>query len=108
MVLKAGTLGYGTLAAGTGKLAYACVAPAVWASVTVSFCNKNDIPVKVRYAIGPGADIGAQGTIFMEHDPVLEAHQPLDRSGIAVAAGLNLFLLSNENNVDYYISGFEK
>ena len=92
MALKAGTLGGGNLVANQEQIGYACEAPAVAATISVSFCNMNNIPTKVRLAIGPGLNSSAAGTRFIECT-TLEAGQPLDRGGIPLSAGMKVCLL---------------
>ncbi|MYM70538.1 hypothetical protein GTP45_27550 [Pseudoduganella sp. FT55W] len=106
MAVKSGDLGGGTLEAGKEKIGYACAAPAVAATITVSFCNKSLGPVKVRLALGPGADSKAAGTRFLEFDS--EVGKTLERTGIAVSAGTNVFVQCDQANTDYAIYGYEK
>lgn len=108
MPIKLGTLGGANLTAGQEQIAYECTDPAVAASYSVCFCNKNDAPVKVRLAIGSGANSGAAGTRFLEYDAIILPHEPLERTGLAISPGYKVFVLSDTSNVDCSIYGFEK
>ena len=108
MSIKSGTLGGGTLAAGVEQIAYACNAPAVAVVCTVSFCNKTLGPVKVRLAVGSGADSSAQGTVFLIHDRTIGPNGTLERTGVAISAEKKLFVKADLSGVDFAVYGFEK
>lgn len=108
MPIQSGSLGGGSLQANTEVMGYNCQAPAVAATVTVSFCNKTQGPILVRLAIGSGADSSAAGTVFLEYDAKVEPSGTLERSGIALSAGRKIFVRSNLANIDYAIYGYEK
>lgn len=108
MPIKSGDLGGGTLAAGIEQTGYICQAPAIAVGFSVAFCNKTLGPVKVRLAIGEGADSNAAGTIFYAYDMLIPPSGGLERTGLAMSAGKKVFVKSDTNGVDFAIYGFEK
>lgn len=108
MPIKSGDLGGGTLAAGIEQEGYICQAPAIAVGFSVAFCNKTLGPVKVRLAIGAGADSSAAGTIFLEYDATLPPGGVLERTGLAISVGKKVFVKSDTSGVDFAIYGFEK
>lgn len=108
MTIKSGDLGGGTLAGGIEQVGYICQAPAIAAGFSVSFCNKTLGPVKVRLAIGTGADSNAVGTIFFAYDMLIPPSGVFERTGLAISVGKKVFVKSDTNGVDYSIYGFEK
>lgn len=108
MPVKSGTLGGANLEKDLEVKIYEVVAPALAATLSVSFCNKNPTSVTVRLAKGTGENSNAAGTRFLEYNAVIEPGTPLERTAICMSPGEKLFAVSNESSVDVDVYGFEK
>lgn len=106
--LKSGTLGGANLVANQWVKLYTVSAPAVAASFTASFCNKTIDTAAVMLAYGPGADQNAAGTIFWEFNAKVDPEEPLERTGLAVSVGMNVWAMSDRDNIDVALFGYEK
>lgn len=106
--LKSGTLGGANLTANNWIKLYTCSAPAVAASFTASFCNKTIDTGAVQLCYTPGADQTAPGTIFWEFNGKVDPEEPLERTGLAVSVGMSVWAMSDRDNIDVAMYGYEK
>lgn len=105
---KSGILGGTTLDGVTKPVLYEVQAPAIAAAFTVTFCNKGVQPAAVFLAHGPGPTPDAAGTLFWEHNALVDAGTPLERTALVLGPGRKLFAWSDTPLVDVSVHGFEK
>lgn len=104
MTYKSGTFADADLAAGIVAKLYT-VPDATVCTAEVGFSNRTATPVKIRIAIGTGADpVNAN---YREYDWTVPANSPFIRT-FPLAAGENVWVRSDIAGVSAYIAGFEE
>lgn len=93
------------LAAGADTLIHTVAAGQV-ATANIRFCNRNATAVKVRLAIGIGANPATAD--YIEFDQQIAANGVLENTGIVISAGENLWARSDTANVSVRAHGFEE
>jgi len=103
--MASGRLGAVDLAATTNTLVYTVPADTV-ATVNISMCNRNAIPIAVRLAHLDGAI----GTIavedWIEYDKSI--NDVLERTGVVMSVGSTIVAYSDTANVSVQVWGWEE
>lgn len=104
--MASGKLGAADLpAGGAGTLLYTVPALKV-GTVNVRFANRNPADVKIRLAIGVGANPAV--TDYLSYDQTLPANGIIEDTGIVCSAGEKVWAISDVANVSVRVHGFEE
>jgi len=101
-----GILGSQDLLAVTYTLVYT-VPVSTFGVVSVSFCNKNATAVSVRLAIAKPGEALPQGDDYLEYDTQVLANGVLERTGLVLEAGRQVFARSSDANTIAMVFGIE-
>jgi hypothetical protein len=100
-----GLLGKASLAKDTDTTLYTVPASTV-ATVNVAFCNCNSFPVTVRLAVTSAGAPAASDYLEWEVPLGTGAASVLERGGIVIGAGENIFVRASAGNVAARAMGF--
>ncbi|TXH54036.1 MAG: hypothetical protein E6Q97_11780 [Desulfurellales bacterium] len=101
-----GRLGAVDLAATTNTTVYAGPASGKVGTVTVSLCNRNSTPVRIRLALATSSSPGAAEWVW--YDKLIPGNESIERTGIAVDNGKQVVAYSDVANVSVVAYGFEE
>jgi len=99
-----GVLGRQALGAGTDDLVYT-VPEATFSVVTISVTNRNAETRSVRIALTDQA--APADADYIEYDTELLGNGTLERTGVVLQAGYNVFVRSNSTAVTAVVYGLE-
>jgi hypothetical protein len=94
-----------TPAANTNTLLY--TSPAGTASLAITVCNTGTSTTNIRISIENSGAVGLARTNCIEYDTAISANSVLERGGIILANGQNLYCRSSLTNVNFIVYGYE-
>jgi hypothetical protein len=92
------------LAAATNTLLYTCPAGKT-ATAIASFCNRTQQPVKVRLAVGQGAN--PDNADYYEFDTQIPAGGTVERGGLILSPGDKVWAYASATGVTAKLHGIE-
>ena len=75
--------------------------------VNVSICNKNSTPITVRLAVRKAAEALPQADDYLEYETEILGYGVLERTGIIVDAGREIFAHSSSTSTAVVVYGIE-
>ena len=102
--MATGRLGVQDLAVATNTAVYV-VPTDTFSVVTVSVCNRGNVPVMVRIALASTAT--PSNAEYLEYDTEIMPKGVLERTGIVMDTGKNLVVYSSAVNVNAVVFGIE-
>lgn len=103
--MPSGRLWKAALAANTDTQLYT-VPDGKVATVNASFCNTTQNPIQVRLAVSSGAPLVPAD--YLEYDYMLPANAVLERTGIVLSAGEQVFARASAAGIAVQGRGFEE
>jgi hypothetical protein len=101
-----GILGSQDLAAVTYTLVYT-VPASTFGVASVSFCNKNATSITVRLAVAKPGEALPQADDYLEYETEILPNGVLERTGIVLEAGRQVFAHTSTSNTVCMVSGIE-
>ncbi len=99
--MASGVLGKFDLTAAAVHLLFtAAVTPQTF---NVRFCNRNNVAVAIRLAIGTGGAPAAED--YLDYDVIIPPNSILEDTGIVASSGENVWAYSNTSNVSVRAHG---
>lgn len=99
-----GVLGKQNLGAGTDDIVYT-VPEDTFSVVTISVANRDGQTRDIRIALTD--DSSPEDADYIEYDTQLLGNGTLERTGVVLQAGYNVFVRSNSTNVSAVVYGLE-
>ena len=104
-----GILGSADLTASTYTKIY-LVPVTTFSVVTVSICNKNSTPIRVRLAIAKTDPLGVTvpaADDYLEYNTEVQGNGVLERTGIVIDASRQVYAFSDNNLTSVMVYGIE-
>lgn len=101
-----GRLGAQNLSATTNTTLYSGPASGSVATVTVSLCNRNTTPVRVRLAVATTSSPSTAEWLW--YDKLVPGNEAVERTGVVVDYGKQIVVYSDTASVSAVAMGFEE
>lgn len=104
--MSSGRLGAQNLSATTNTTLYSGPASGYVGTVTVSLCNRNTTPVRVRLAVATTSSPSTAEWLW--YDKLVPGNEAVERTGIVVDYGKQIVAYSDTANVTAVAMGYEE
>lgn len=104
--MASGRLGAQNLSATTNTTVYSGPANGYVGTVTLSLCNRNSTPVRVR--VGLATTSNPSTAEWLWYDKLVPGNEAVERTGIVVDYGKQIVAYSDTANVTAIAIGFEE
>lgn len=104
--MASGRLGALNLSATTNTQIYAGPATSYVGTVTVSLCNRNATPVRVRLAVATTSSPSTAEWLW--YDKLIPGYEAVERTGLVVDNGKQIVVYTDTANVTAVAMGFEE
>ena len=104
--MSSGRLGAQNLSATTNTTLYSGPASGYVGTVTVSLCNRNTTPVRVRLAVATTSSPSTAEWLW--YDKLVPGNEAVERTGIVVDYGKQVVGYSDTANVTAVVMGYEE
>lgn len=104
--MSSGRLGAQNLSATTNTTLYSGPASGYVGTVTVSLCNRNTTPVRVRLAVATTSNPSTAEWLW--YDKLVPGNEAVERTGLVIDDGKQIVVYSDTANISAVAMGYEE